>query len=81
MQELNLTQAEEVSGGKLSFKCPPLPIKKPPMTTLALGEEGGGGHMTTMMVGEEGPVVTTLAIGEEGGGTATASSGGALGAF
>lgn len=46
--------------------------KKPPYTTLALGEEGGG--PTTLALGEEGggstvlggEEATTLALGEEG---------------
>lgn len=75
MKELDQQQIDQVTGA-LIIKCP---IKKPPYTTLALGEEGG--HVTSMMVGEEDKL-TTLAIGEEGGGiTPVASSGGALGAF
>jgi hypothetical protein len=45
----------------------PIDPVDPPVTTKALGEEGG---YTTMALGEEGgePVeVTTLALGEEGG--------------
>jgi len=42
MQELDKTQAEQVTGALIT--------KRPPITTLAVGEEGGGG-------------VTTLAIG------------------
>lgn len=38
-----------------------------PMTTMALGEEGG--EVTTQALGEEGGTVTSLAIGEEGGDT------------
>lgn len=38
------------------------------MTTLALGEEGCGGPVTTKALGEEGGTVTTLALGEECGG-------------
>jgi hypothetical protein len=91
MQELTTAQTEDVAGG-LTLKCPRLPIKRPPVTTMAVGEEGGG--ITTMMVGEEdkattlavgeegGGTVTTLAIGEEGGGTtATTTTASALGAF
>lgn len=54
MQELDKSQAEQV-GGALMF------------STMAVGEEGGG-HLTTMIVGEEGPIYhpTTMAIGEEG---------------
>ena len=46
------------------------PIDKPDMSTMALGEEGGGPDMTTMALGEEGggPDMTTMAVGEEGGG-------------
>ena len=55
-------------GGEVGF--PPSLIFNPPMTTKALGEEGGGPPMTTMALGEEGgdPPMTTDAIGEEGGG-------------
>lgn len=73
MKELNKEQAEQVTGALI--KCP---IKKPPVTTLALGEEGG--RVTTMMVGEEDKL-TTLALGEEDGGTPIAVTGGALGSF
>ncbi len=39
----------------------------PIMTTMALGEEGGGFY-TTQSIGEEGGhPITTFAIGEEGG--------------
>lgn len=80
MKELDHSQTEEVTGA-LIIKWPP--FKKPPViTTLALGEEGGGGHVTTYRVGEEGgPIITTLALGEEGGGTTTASTDSALGSF
>lgn len=74
MQELNKEQAEQVTGAVL--KCP---IKRPPVTTLALGEEGGG-RVTTLAVGEEDRL-TTLAIGEEDGGLPVSTTGGALGAF
>jgi len=41
------------------------------VTTMAVGEEGGGGA-TTMALGEEGGgEVTTMALGEEGGGEVT----------
>jgi hypothetical protein len=43
-------------------------------TTLAVGEEGGGGP-TTMAVGEEGSGPTTMAVGEEGGGPTTMALG------
>ncbi|MFY9478006.1 MAG: hypothetical protein WAQ08_10165 [Aquabacterium sp.] len=70
MQELDKSQAEHVGGARI----------RPPVTTLALGEEGGG--VTTKALGEEGPIYTTLALGEEGGGGATTSStGGAFGSF
>lgn len=49
MQELNHTQTEDVSGGA---------IKRPPVTTMAVGEEG-----TTFTFSED---LTTLAFGEEG---------------
>ena len=83
MQELDKSQAEHVGGARI----------RPPVTTLAVGEEGGGvvttlalgeegGGVTTKALGEEGPVYTTLALGEEGGGGATTSStGGAFGSF
>ncbi len=82
MKELDQSQTDQVTGA-LHIKWPP--FKKPPViTTLALGEEGGG-HVTTLRVGEEGggPVITTLAIGEEGPGTGSTpiESGGALGSF
>jgi hypothetical protein len=66
MKELTATQTEDVTGARL--------IKRPPITTLAVGEEGGG--VTTLAIGEEGgstrklgeegPIYTTLALGEEG---------------
>jgi hypothetical protein len=75
MKELNPQQTEHVAGAlRLS--------KRPPITTLAIGEEGGA-IITTMMVGEEGGgKVTTLALGEEGsGGTTTVVTSSALGSF
>jgi hypothetical protein len=67
MKELNASQTEEVTGALLR--------KRPTITTLAIGEEGGGG-VTTLAIGEEGgtsrkfgeegPIFTTLALGEEG---------------
>lgn len=83
MRELDTHQTDEVSGGYR---------KRPRVTTLAVGEEGGGpittlaigeeggGVVTTLALGEEGPTVTTLAVGEEGGGT-SGSTGSALGSF
>ncbi len=59
--ELPPTALENVQGGR------PLPV-----TTLAVGEEGGGcggGRVTTLALGEEGGVLTTQALGEEGGGS------------
>lgn len=66
MKELTASQTEDVTGARL--------IKRPPITTLAVGEEGGG--VTTLAIGEEGgstrkfgeegPIFTTLALGEEG---------------
>lgn len=74
MKELDQEQAGMVAGGRRGPKCPPV-------TTLAVGEEGGGG-VTTLAIGEEEPVFTTLAVGEEdGGGAASATGGGAFGAF
>lgn len=83
MKQLDKQQTEDVAGA----------LKRPPITTLAVGEEGGGG-VTTLALGEEGgcattfrlgeeggPIYTTLALGEEGGGAATAGGAGALGAF
>ncbi|HIV72748.1 MAG TPA: hypothetical protein H9903_17560, partial [Candidatus Aquabacterium excrementipullorum] len=58
MQELDKSQAEHVAGARI----------RPPVTTLALGEEGGG-VVTTLALGEEGGGgggVTTKALGEEG---------------
>lgn len=70
MQELKPQQTEEVTGARrIRFPITTLMVGeeggRPPITTLAVGEEGGGG-MTTMMVGEEDPVMTTMALGEEG---------------
>lgn len=85
MQELDKTQAEQVTGALFT--------KRPPITTLAVGEEGGGGVTTlaigeegpiatTLAIGEEGPIATTLALGEEGGGAQHAPAGAsALGSF
>ncbi len=81
MQQLDQDQIDHVTGAK-----------RLPVTTLAVGEEGGcattlaigeeGGGATTKALGEEGPIFTTLAIGEEGGGGAVATtSGGAFGKF
>ena len=75
MHELDKDQTEQVTGARRIGKCP----TKPPFTTLAVGEEGGGA--TTMMVGEEGPIYTTLAIGEEGGGITPVEITSALGSF
>lgn len=87
MQELDKDQTEHVTGASLLRK-------RPPVTTLAVGEEGGGcattlaigeeggGGATTKALGEEGPIFTTLAVGEEGGGLDVASTtGGAFGKF
>lgn len=83
MKELDKAQAEHVAGARI----------RPPVTTLALGEEGGGvvttlalgeegGGATTKALGEEGPIYTTLAVGEEGGGgPITSGTGGAFGSF
>ena len=82
MQQLDQDQIDHVTGAK-----------RLPVTTLAVGEEGGGcattlaigeegGGATTKALGEEGPIFTTLAIGEEGGGGGVATtSGGAFGKF
>jgi hypothetical protein len=80
MQDLDKDQTEHVSGA-LRIKLPP--IKKPPVTTMAIGEEGGP-IVTSMYVGEEGgPILTTLALGEEGGGgiTPVTTTTSALGSF
>ena len=45
MKQLDPSQTEQVAGAAL--------LKRPPFTTLALGEEGGGGT----------PVATTSALG------------------
>ena len=74
MKELDQQQVEQVAGARRWPKCPPV-------TTLAVGEEGGGG-VTTLAIGEEEPVFTTLAVGEEdGGGALPVAGGGAFGAF
>jgi hypothetical protein len=52
LKELFIEDLGQVTGGG---------PKKPPITTLALGEEGGA---TTLAVGEE-DFETTLALGEE----------------
>lgn len=44
--------------------------EQPPLTTLAIGEEGATMRLTTLAIGEEDP--TTLAVGEEGGPTTLA---------
>jgi len=78
MKDLDQSQTTQVAGGLRLKRCPP--FKRPPITTLAIGEEDGGG-VTTMAVGEE-DMATTLAIGEEDGGTGvTIAAGGALGSF
>ena len=41
-------------GSEAGGGFPPPPFFEPPMTTMALGEEGGGPPMTTMAIGEEG---------------------------
>ncbi|HLT38331.1 MAG TPA: hypothetical protein VK034_18725 [Enhygromyxa sp.] len=51
LQDLYIDDLGQVTGGK----------KRPPITTLAIGEED---PMTTMAIGEEDPM-TTLALGEE----------------
>jgi hypothetical protein len=65
IQELNQIEIDQISGGRCGTR--------PPMTTMAVGEEDGGGVITTQAVGEEdgGGVVTTQAVGEEDGGAAT----------
>lgn len=79
MKELDQTLAEQVAGGRRLRRCPPL--KPTPITTLAIGEEGGGG-VSTAAVGEE-DMATTLALGEEGGTPVifTCGTTGALGSF
>lgn len=58
IQELNQIEIDQISGGRCGTR--------PPMTTMAVGEEDGGGVITTQAVGEEdGGAATTLAIGEE----------------
>lgn len=51
LKDLFIEELGQVTGGK----------KKPPITTLAIGEED---PVTTLAVGEEDPY-TTLALGEE----------------
>lgn len=76
MKELDQQQAQQVAGARI------WPPKRPPVTTMAVGEEGCGG-VTTLAIGEEEPIFTTLAIGEEDGGAGAPvkSGGGAFGAF
>jgi hypothetical protein len=82
MKNLDKQQTQVVAGA----------LKRSPLTTLAIGEEGGavttlalgeeGGCFTSFKVGEEGgPIYTTLALGEEGGGASVAGGGSALGSF
>jgi len=61
-RELFIEELEQITGGILGRG-------RPVMTTMAIGEEDGGG-ITTMALGEEsgGPIYTTLAVGEEDGG-------------
>ncbi|MFL5351328.1 hypothetical protein [Archangium sp.] len=62
------------TGKKKSFVDYELPTKdlekvrggRAPITTMAVGEEGGP-PVTTMAVGEETGTFTTLAVGEETG--------------
>lgn len=56
IQELNQIEIDQISGGRCGTR--------PPMTTMAVGEEDGG-VVTTQAVGEEDGGATTLAIGEE----------------
>ncbi|MFV8752204.1 hypothetical protein ACNOYE_16775 [Nannocystaceae bacterium ST9] len=53
LKDLFIEDLGQVTGG----------FKKPPITTMAIGEEGP--EPTSLAIGEEDPV-TTLAIGEEG---------------
>lgn len=83
MKELSTQQTQDVTGALI--------LKRPPLTTLAIGEEGHvttlalgeeGGGVTTKKLGEEGPIYTTLALGEEGGGPVLdTTSTSALGSF
>lgn len=64
MQDLDQTQTESISGGVAKF---------PPLTTLAIGEEGGiskpfGEDFTTFAIGEEGciPKLPYIAAGALG---------------
>jgi hypothetical protein len=56
--ELPTKALEQVRGGREQI------------TTMAVGEEGGG-TVTTMAVGEECGAITTMALGEEGGGASS----------
>lgn len=77
MKKLTSTQTEQVAGGLRLRRCPP---RRPPITTLAIGEEDGGG-VTTLAIGEE-DMATTLALGEEDGGVLSGTAtDGALGSF
>lgn len=71
-----ITRRGGEQGGVLSVRPPkPVPIDPviphPPVTTKAIGEEGGWQppEVTTLALGEEGGWATTLALGEEGGWT------------
>ena len=81
MQNLKPEQTDQVTGAVRSCNLGSNG-KRPPITTLAIGEEGGP-IVTTMAVGEEGgPILTTMMVGEEGGGpTPLSDSASALGSF
>lgn len=53
-RELFIEELERVSGGIFRWPDPVFPRPGPVMTTMALGEEDGGGiPITTMALGEE----------------------------
>ena len=61
----SVVRGGDVSGARSVMAMP---------TTMATGEEGGGGP-TTMATGEEGTAPTTMATGEEGPGPTTMATG------
>lgn len=72
IRELFIEELEQVAGGFCYRRPEPIYPVRPigPITTMALGEEDGGGVVTSQAIGEEdgGPIATTQAVGEEDGG-------------
>ncbi|RKD25542.1 hypothetical protein BEP19_00945 [Ammoniphilus oxalaticus] len=67
-KKLFIEELETRQSSSPLFVAPIVPVDPGLITTMAIGEEGGGPPVTTMAVGEEGsPIMTSFAIGEEGG--------------